>query len=154
MVLVSCESIVRTPSTVTSDATRPGQHLRSDCGRDDYVTERLWATAEDGTKVPISLVYRKASLRRDGSDPLLLDAYGAYGPLTSAVHTYALIKFSMPLLLFEPGGARALEHAALVNKAAQRIKSLWSESCWHQMVVTDAGCELTKGSLPRPRLSL
>ena len=45
---------------------------------EDYQTERLHATAPDGTKVPISIVYRK-STRRDGSAPLLLDGYGAYG---------------------------------------------------------------------------
>ncbi len=45
---------------------------------EDYQTERLQATARDGVKVPISVVYRKGA-RRDGSAPLLLDGYGAYG---------------------------------------------------------------------------
>jgi oligopeptidase B len=44
----------------------------------DYTTERIWATAEDGTAVPISLVYKKG-LVRDGRAPLLLYGYGAYG---------------------------------------------------------------------------
>jgi protease II len=43
-----------------------------------YVTERLWATAPDNTRVPISLVYRQDLARLDGSDPMLLDAYGSY----------------------------------------------------------------------------
>ncbi len=43
-----------------------------------YVTERLEATARDGAKVPVTIVYKKG-LRRDGSAPLLLDAYGSYG---------------------------------------------------------------------------
>ncbi|GLC51718.1 hypothetical protein PLESTB_000532400 [Pleodorina starrii] len=43
-----------------------------------YVTERLWATAPDGVKVPISLVYRKDVAKLDGSDPLMLDGYGSY----------------------------------------------------------------------------
>lgn len=43
-----------------------------------YNSERVFATASDGTKVPISLVYKK-DLKRDGSRPLLLDAYGSYG---------------------------------------------------------------------------
>ncbi|PSC70317.1 Protease 2 [Micractinium conductrix] len=43
-----------------------------------YATERLWATAPDGTQVPISLVYRTDLAKLDGSDPLLLDAYGSY----------------------------------------------------------------------------
>jgi oligopeptidase B len=46
--------------------------------KEDYVTERIFATAEDGTKVPISLVYKKG-LQKDGTAPLLLYAYGSYG---------------------------------------------------------------------------
>ncbi|MDW8326089.1 MAG: S9 family peptidase [Anaerolineales bacterium] len=46
-----------------------------------YVSERLAATAPDGTYVPISLVYRKG-FRRDGRGPLLLHSYGAYGAPT------------------------------------------------------------------------
>ncbi|HUV53611.1 MAG TPA: S9 family peptidase [Candidatus Krumholzibacteriaceae bacterium] len=45
---------------------------------EDYHTERLFATAEDGTKVPISLVYRKG-FGRDGGGPMLLYGYGSYG---------------------------------------------------------------------------
>jgi len=44
----------------------------------DYVTERLYATAQDGTQVPISLVYKKG-FNKDGNAPLLLYGYGAYG---------------------------------------------------------------------------
>ncbi|WP_233632676.1 S9 family peptidase [Parapedobacter sp. ISTM3] len=44
----------------------------------DYVTERLYAPAEDGTRVPISLVYKKG-VRKDGNAPLLLYGYGSYG---------------------------------------------------------------------------
>lgn len=43
-----------------------------------YGTERLWASAPDGTRVPISLVYRKDLAKLDGSDPMLLDAYGRW----------------------------------------------------------------------------
>jgi oligopeptidase B len=43
-----------------------------------YRTERIHATAEDGTKIPISLVYRK-DLVRDGKAPMLLEGYGSYG---------------------------------------------------------------------------
>jgi len=47
-----------------------------------YVTERLWAKARDGVRVPVSIVYRKG-LRRDGSAPLWLYGYGSYGYGTS-----------------------------------------------------------------------
>jgi oligopeptidase B len=44
----------------------------------NYTAERVYATASDGTKIPISLVYRKG-LKRDGKNPLLLYGYGSYG---------------------------------------------------------------------------
>jgi oligopeptidase B len=45
---------------------------------ENYVSERQWATARDGVKVPLSIVYRKGFLR-DGKGPLFLYAYGSYG---------------------------------------------------------------------------
>lgn len=44
----------------------------------NYKTERLFATAADGTKIPVSLVYRKG-LTKNGDNPLLLNGYGSYG---------------------------------------------------------------------------
>lgn len=44
----------------------------------NYHEERTWATAADGVKVPISIVHRKG-LKKDGNNPLLLNAYGSYG---------------------------------------------------------------------------
>ena len=46
--------------------------------KNNYTEERIWATAKDGTKVPISMVYRKGIVRK-GKNPLLLYAYGSYG---------------------------------------------------------------------------
>jgi oligopeptidase B len=43
-----------------------------------YMTERVWATARDGTKVPVSLVYKKG-FKRDGTAALLQYGYGSYG---------------------------------------------------------------------------
>ena len=45
---------------------------------EDYVTERVWAQARDGTKIPVSLVYRKG-FKKDGSAAMLQYAYGSYG---------------------------------------------------------------------------
>ena len=53
------------------------QPVRGGYKREDYVSERLWATAPDGVHVPLSLVYRRG-LRLDGSNPALLYGYGAY----------------------------------------------------------------------------
>ncbi len=68
-----------------------------------YTTERLWATARDGVKVPVSLVYRKG-LQRDGSAPLFLYAYGSYGIGTPPA-------FSIPRIsLLDRGMVYAIAH--------------------------------------------
>ncbi|UFH54939.1 S9 family peptidase [Spirosoma sp. KNUC1025] len=46
--------------------------------KDNYVSERVYATARDGVQVPVSLVYRKG-VKKDGSSPLLQYSYGSYG---------------------------------------------------------------------------
>lgn len=45
---------------------------------EDYVTERIYAKARDGVNIPVSIVYKKG-VKKDGSNPLLLYAYGSYG---------------------------------------------------------------------------
>jgi oligopeptidase B len=45
---------------------------------DDYEVKRLWASADDGNKIPMSLVYRK-DIEMDGNNPALLYGYGSYG---------------------------------------------------------------------------
>jgi len=46
--------------------------------KDNYETERLWATAADGTKIPMSVIYRKG-IKKNGKNPLLIYGYGSYG---------------------------------------------------------------------------
>ena len=58
---------------------RKRDEVLGDFDPDRYTTERLHATAEDGTQVPISLVYRTDLFTRDGTNPLLLYGYGSYG---------------------------------------------------------------------------
>jgi oligopeptidase B len=68
-----------------------------------YVTERLWAPARDGARVPLSVVYRKG-LKRDGTAPLFLYAYGSYGYGQSAT-------FSIPRLsLLDRGMVYVIAH--------------------------------------------
>jgi oligopeptidase B len=46
--------------------------------KNNYSEERIWATATDGTKIPISMVYKKG-IKLNGENPFLLYAYGSYG---------------------------------------------------------------------------
>ncbi len=57
------------------------QEVVGDFNPENYKTERIYATATDGTKVPISLVYRKDMKKAEGN-PLLLYGYGSYGNST------------------------------------------------------------------------
>lgn len=43
-----------------------------------YRSERIWVTASDGVKIPVSLVYHRDHFV-SGSNPLLVYAYGSYG---------------------------------------------------------------------------
>ena len=54
----------------------------------DYVTERVFATAKDGTKIPVSIVYKKG-FKKDGMQPLHLYGYGSYGASMDACFSAA-----------------------------------------------------------------
>jgi oligopeptidase B len=77
------ESLI-TPSSIFDYDTQTGRSVllkqTEVLGYDpsQYVSERQWATARDGVKVPLSIVYKKG-FKRDGKAPLLLYAYGSYG---------------------------------------------------------------------------
>ncbi|RIA09859.1 oligopeptidase B [Flavobacteriaceae bacterium MAR_2010_72] len=71
--------------------------------KNNYKSERLWAVADDGVKIPISLVYRK-DINLDGSTPLLQYAYGAYG------HTIDPYFSSIRLSLLDRGFIYAIAH--------------------------------------------
>ena len=68
-----------------------------------YVTERLYATAKDGSKIPISIVYKKG-FNKDGSAPLLLYGYGSYGASMDANFSSSRIS------LLDRGFAYAIAH--------------------------------------------
>ncbi len=69
----------------------------------DYTTERAFATAKDGTKIPVSIVYKKG-FNKDGNAPLLLYAYGSYGASTDAAFS------SVRLSLLNRGFGFAIAH--------------------------------------------
>lgn len=65
-------------STLLKQTEVPGGYDAS-----KYQSERVWATAKDGVKVPVSVVYRKDLKKADGSNPLYVYAYGSYGSILS-----------------------------------------------------------------------
>jgi oligopeptidase B len=64
--------------TKTKEIKKEQQVLGGKFDKNNYEEKRLWATAKDGTKVPISMVYKKG-IKLDGKNPLLQYAYGSYG---------------------------------------------------------------------------
>jgi oligopeptidase B len=82
----------------------------------DYITERLYATATDGSMIPVSLVYKKG-LKKDGHSPLLLYGYGSYGYSTD-------VNFNSNLLsLLNRGFIYAIAHI----RGGQELGRQWYE---------------------------
>lgn len=65
-------------ATKESTVMKEIEVLGGEFDKDNYASERVWATAADGTKIPISLVYRKG-MEKNGKNPVLQYAYGSYG---------------------------------------------------------------------------
>ncbi len=82
----------------------------------DYETDRLHARASDGSRIPISIVYRKG-LERDGSRPLLLYGYGSYGHSLDAGFSAARVS------LLDRGFAYAIAHV----RGGQELGRSWYE---------------------------
>ncbi len=83
---------------------------------EDYVTERIWATARDGEKVPISIVYKKG-YEKNGNGPLLQYGYGSYGSTIDASFS------SVRLSLLDRGFAFAIAHI----RGGQMMGRQWYE---------------------------
>jgi oligopeptidase B len=78
-----------------------------------YASERLWATARDGAKVPISIVYPRG-LARDGKAPLWLYAYGSYGfgtPATFDSRRLSLLDRGIPFAIAHVRGGDEMGEA-------------------------------------------
>ena len=69
----------------------------------NYSSERIWVTGRDGTRIPVSMVYRKGTIL-NGKNPLLLYAYGSYG---STIDPYFS---SVRLSLLDRGFVFAIAH--------------------------------------------
>ena len=100
-----------TPSSVidfnmkikTKEIKKEQQVLGGKFDKNNYTEERIWANAKDGTKIPISMVYRKG-LKKDSKNPLLLYAYGSYGHSMDATFS------STRLTLLDRGFVFAIAH--------------------------------------------
>jgi oligopeptidase B len=105
----SYQSLVTPPSVFDYDTTSRERVLLKQTevlgGYDPsrYRTERAYATAPDGARIPLSIVSR-AETPRDGSSPLLLSGYGAYG------HPYPVLFSSNRLSLLDRGVTVAIAH--------------------------------------------
>lgn len=82
----------------------------------EYETERLFATAKDGTKIPVSVVYKKG-FKKDGNAPLMLYGYGSYGASMEA--TFSSVRLS----LLNRGFAYAIAHI----RGGQEMGRYWYE---------------------------
>ena len=98
------------PATVYEENMQTGervmlkqQEVLGEFDKADYISERLFATAKDGTKIPISLVYKKG-LKKNGKNPLLLYGYGSYGASMEATFS------STRLSLLDRGFVFAIAH--------------------------------------------
>jgi len=92
------------------------QEVLGDFDSNNYHAERLYATAGDGTKIPISLVYRKG-LEKNGDNPLLLYGYGSYGASMNANFG------SSRLSLLDRGFVYAIAHI----RGGQEMGRYWYE---------------------------
>jgi oligopeptidase B len=83
---------------------------------EQYQTERLWATADDGTEIPMSIVYKKG-IKKDGNNPTLLYGYGSYG--ASMDPTFSITRLS----LLDRGFVYAIAHI----RGGQEMGRQWYE---------------------------
>ena len=82
----------------------------------NYVTERLWATARDGTRVPVSVLYRKG-FEKNGKAALYQYAYGSYGSSSDPVFNANVIS------LVDRGALYAVAHV----RGGQEMGRSWYE---------------------------
>lgn len=64
-------------ATSTSTLFHRNELIDKNFSPENYESQRIWVTANDGTKIPVSLVYKKGTVLKNA--PCLLYAYGSYG---------------------------------------------------------------------------
>lgn len=117
-------SSMTTPYTVFDYNMKSGERIQRkqqevvdpNFSPDNYVSERIYATARDGVKVPVSIVYKKGT-KKNGKAPLLLYAYGSYGYSMDA--TFSSVRLS----LLDRGFIFAIAHI----RGGQEMGRQWYE---------------------------
>ena len=97
-------SVIDHDMNTKHDLVKKVQKIIGGYSRKKYHQERIYAQAEDGTKVPISLVYKRSLFKGDGSNPLWLYGYGAYGDSNTDYFS------SARLTLLDRGWVYAIAH--------------------------------------------
>ncbi|MCY1228853.1 Dipeptidyl aminopeptidase BI [compost metagenome] len=103
--------------TKEKEIKKEQQVLGGKFDKNNYIEERVWATAQDGTKIPISMIYRKG-IKKDGKNPLLLYAYGSYGATMDPYFS------STRLSLLDRGFIYAIAHI----RGGEDMGRLWYEN--------------------------
>ncbi|WP_394185941.1 S9 family peptidase [Pseudoalteromonas tetraodonis] len=93
------------------------QKVLGDFSADNYASERIFVTARDGIKVPVSLVYRKDMFKKEGTNPLLQYGYGSYGATMDPTFS------SARLSLLDRGFVFAIAHI----RGSQMLGRPWYE---------------------------
>jgi oligopeptidase B len=113
-----------TPNSVYEINTHTGARkllkrdpVLGDFNPNEYVTERQWVTAHDGTKIPVSLVYKKG-LKKDGTAAMLQYAYGSYG--ISSDPRFSMVNIS----LLDRGMVYAIAHV----RGGQEMGRAWYDN--------------------------
>jgi oligopeptidase B len=121
---ISYTSMV-TPSTVydynmrtRTREVKKTQKIPSGYDPSKYKSEYLFATAEDGVKIPVSVVYRRDLFKQDGSMPLYLYGYGSYG--LSMPASFSTVRLS----LLDRGFVYAIAHI----RGGSELGRHWYES--------------------------
>lgn len=147
-------SSLKTPNSIieynfltNKDEVLKIQDIPSGFDSDKYNVERIWAESEDGTKVPISLLYNKTLFKKDGTNPLYLYGYGSYGIAVQPKFTSNIISlvdrgFVYAIAHIRGGddlGYDWYESAKFLNKKRSFIDFIQAAQCLIEQQYTSKG---------------
>lgn len=122
--LITPNSVLEYDFKADETFLRKEQKIPSGYNKNDYASKRVYAKANDGTLIPISLVYKKDKFNQDGTNPLYLEGYGSYGygyPTYFSANKFSLINRGFVYAIAHVRGGDELgfewyENAKFLNK--------------------------------------